>query len=253
MQLKSPIISISIVSHLQIGLVKLLLSDIEDFCKGMSIEVLLTLNLAEFFDLNAENYFFPVTIHSNCCPLGFAENHNRAFSRASGKFFCVMNPDIRINNNPFLPLMDCLENSTVGVVAPLVLGADGIQDNNARFFPTPSIILCKAIGGCRSNDYEIKKEVIFPDWVGGMFMLFLYDTFENVGGFNEKYFLYYEDVDICARLGLNKYKIALCPEAKVNHHAQRSSHRSMKYFRWHLTSMIRFFCSHEYWQLRRGK
>ncbi|WP_288355871.1 glycosyltransferase [uncultured Cycloclasticus sp.] len=253
MQLKLPTLSISIVSHLQGSLVKLLLGDIESVCKGMSIEVLLTLNLAENFDVDAENYFFPITIHSNKQPSGFAENHNRAFSRASGQFFCVLNPDIRINDNPFVPLISCFENPSVGVVAPLVFNEYGVLDNNARFFPSPLKILCKALGGCKGSDYEVKKEVIFPDWVGGMFMLFRSKVYKTMYGLNERYFLYYEDVDMCARLRLSGYQVALCPDAKVVHHAQRSSHRSFKYFRWHLASMIRFFCSRDYWRLKYRK
>jgi N-acetylglucosaminyl-diphospho-decaprenol L-rhamnosyltransferase len=250
-QLKQPIISISIVSHLQGDLVKLLLDDLESCCKGLSIEVLLTLNLAETFDV--DNYFFPVTIHSNYYPRGFSENHNSVFSRARGQFFCVMNPDIRINDNPFVSLMNCLENSEIGVVAPLVLDEHGVPDDNARFFPSPSKILYKLLGGCKSSDYEVKKEIIFPDWVGGMFMLFRSEVYKAMYGLNERYFLYYEDVDMCARLRLSNYQVALCPNAKVIHHAQRSSHRSFKYFRWHLASMIRFFCSREYWRLRFGE
>jgi N-acetylglucosaminyl-diphospho-decaprenol L-rhamnosyltransferase len=103
--------------------------------------------------------------------------------------------------------------------------------------------LCKALGGCKGGDYIVKDEAIFPDWVGGMFMLFRRETFEQSGGFDQRYFLYYEDVDLCARLRLRGYEVAICPGAKVVHHAHRSSHRSFKYMAWHLASMLRFFLS----------
>ena len=124
-----------------------------------------------------------------------------------------------------------------------MLSDSGVIEDSARKFPTPFKILCKAFGGCRGSDYAIKDETIFPDWVGGMFMLFRREVFEELGGFDEGYFLYYEDVDLCARLRLRGYKVALCPVAKVVHHAQRSSHRNFRYLKWHLASMIRFFCS----------
>ena len=74
-------------------------------------------------------------------------------------------------------------------------------------------------------------------------MLFRREVFEKLRGFDERYFLYYEDVDLCARLNLQGYAVALCPAATVVHHAQRSSHQSIKYLRWHLLSMLRFFVS----------
>ena len=80
-------------------------------------------------------------------------------------------------------------------------------------------------------------------------MLFPSGIFERLGGFDERYFLYYEDVDICGRLRLQGHEVVLCPQAKVTHHAQRTSHRSVRYLRWHLTSMLRFFFSSVYRRL----
>ena len=57
--------------------------------------------------------------------------------------------------------------------------------------------------------YEIKKVDIYPEWVAGMFMLFVSEKFNLINGFNNKYFLYYEDVDICARLWKKKFKIII--------------------------------------------
>jgi GT2 family glycosyltransferase len=84
-------------------------------------------------------------------------------------------------------------------------------------------------------------------------MLFPRQVFEQLHGFDERYFLYYEDVDMCGRLQLAGYKVAVCPQAQIVHHAQRSSHRSLKYLRWHLASMLRFFFSPVYRQLRKQK
>jgi hypothetical protein len=89
-----------------------------------------------------------------------------------------------------------------------------------------------------------------PDWVAGMFMLFPRDVFLKIGGFDERYFLYYEDVDLCARLTLADYKILLCSTVSVIHDARRSSHKNLRYMRLHSTSMLRFFLSDVYRQLR---
>lgn len=246
-------ISISVVSHLQSHLVKELLGDLDRCCKGYPLEVLVTLNLPEAITFSVNDFSFPLTIYKNSAPKGFSANHNQAFRRAVGKLFCVINPDIRFGSNPFLPLASCLTNAHIGVVAPIVLNAQGTLEDSARHFPTPFKILCKAFGNCLGSDYHVKDAPIYPDWVGGMFMLFRHSVFQQMGGFNDRYFLYYEDVDLCARLRLQGYEVMLSPQAQVVHHAQRSSHRNFKYLRWHLTSMLRFFLSSAFlkWQYRK--
>lgn len=239
-------ISVSIISHLQGSMVDNLLSDIERCCKASSIEVILTLNMHEELPFAGQRFTFPIKTISNPVPQGFAANHDQAFTHASGQFFCVMNPDIRLNDDPFPVLLACLQNSSVGVAAPIVVGEGGEMEDSARRFPTPFKILCKAFGGCKGSDYTVKEAPVFPDWVGGMFMLFPHNVFKLLGGFDRRFFLYYEDVDLCARLRLLGYGVVLCPNAKVVHHARRDSHRNFKYLRWHLASMLRFFCSRSF-------
>ncbi len=244
-------ISISVVSHSQIGLVAQLLSDLDGSCRGSSFEFILTLNLDESLPFELSSYSFPIKLIRNRVAMGFGANHNQAFTQAGGHFFCVMNPDIRLSANPFNALLAVLEDSTVGVVAPLVVNEDGAIEDSARRFPTPLKILCKALGRSQGTDYAIKDALIFPDWVGGMFMLFPRRIFERLDGFDERYFLYYEDVDICGRLRLLGYEVLVNPRAKVTHHAQRTSHRSFTYLCWHFGSMMRFFFSSVYWRLQR--
>ncbi len=246
-------VSISVVSHGQILLITDLLQDISDSCVSSDVEVILTLNLPEALPFDLDAFSFPIHIIGNKQPLGFGANHNQAFRQAKGKFFCVVNPDIRFSRDPFLNLISCLKNSQLGVVAPVVLNAHGVIEDSARTFPTPLRILCKAFGKCKGTDYEIHNAEITPDWVGGMFMLFRSVVFQKLGGFNERYFLYYEDVDLCARLRLAGYEVMLTPKAQVVHHAQRSSHRNFKYLRWHITSMLRFFLSAACWRLQYRK
>ncbi len=243
------LVSVSVVSHNQIGLVKGLLSDMAKYCPAGVVEVILTLNLSEELPFSESDYAFPIKVIRNSAPKGFGANHNQAFQSAEGQFFCVVNPDIRFGDDPFRVLLACLADSSAGVAAPLVLGSDGGIEDSARRFPSPFRILCKAFGGCRGSDYVIGDKPVHPDWAGGMFMLFPRGLFERLGGFDERYFLYYEDVDICARLRLLGYEVVLCPQARVIHHAQRSSHRSFRYLRWHLKSMMRFFLSPVYWRL----
>ncbi len=242
-------ISISVVSHAQIALVAALLKDLEDHCADSNFELILTLNLDEILPFDLHAFSYPIRLVRNKVPKGFAANQNQAFACATGQYFCVLNPDIRLRSNPFNALLACCDRSSAGVVAPLVLGETGAVEDSARRFPSPLKILCKAFGKCRSPDYVMVDAPIYPDWVAGMFMLFPRAVFERLGGFDERYFLYYEDVDICARLRLMGHPVVLCPRVAVQHHAQRSSHRDFRFWRLHLGSMVRFFLSPVYWRI----
>lgn len=244
----NPKISISIVSHMQIDLIVNLLDDIERFCGSEKIEVMLTLNISENF--NSLKYSFPLSVINNETPKGFGANHNQAFNLARGQFFCVLNPDIRLNNNPFPQLMECLDDHGVGVAAPVIFNDLNLIEDSARPFPSPVSIfvkLLKKIFNQSTGVTKVNNERY--EWVGGMFMLFNVDTYRAIDGFDERYFMYYEDVDICARLTNMGKRVVLCQSSRAIHLAQRASHRSMKHLRWHISSMLRFFFSNAYWRV----
>lgn len=242
-------ITISIVSHHQFALVAELLADLERHSSRNIAEVILILNIPE--DVPVLHYTFPVRVLNNTHPLGFGANHNQAFAVSTGEYFCVLNPDIRIHENVFVALLGVLqEHPRIGLVAPRIVNAEGLIEDSARYFPTPLEIMGKLFGqGSRRIDLD-GQAILAPDWVAGMFMLIPASVFRMVGGFDTRYFLYYEDVDLCARLRLHDYDIAVCRDATVVHNARRTSHRNLKYLRWHATSMLRFFTSSTYRAIR---
>ena len=236
------LISVSIVSHGHGELVALLLEDL-NLHRPSGIEVILILNIEETLPFDPESFAFPVKAIRNRDPQGFAFNHNAAFKLARGNYFCILNPDVRLNMDPFSALIEELKNASVGAVAPLILDPDGAIEDSARPFPSLSSLVCKAFGLEPKRYYEIGKESLSPDWVGGMFMLLRREAFAAVGGFDTRYHLYYEDVDLCARLRLAGYDIRLVPRASAVHLARRQSRGNMRYLLWHLRSMIRYILS----------
>jgi N-acetylglucosaminyl-diphospho-decaprenol L-rhamnosyltransferase len=236
-------VSLSIVSHGQAALVAALLDDLQKHCNPTSLEVVLTVNIPEELPASLAHLSFPLKLIHNASPLGFGENHNHAFLQAEGGFFCVVNPDVRMDSDVFPVLLASLRVASVGVVAPLVVDGNGTVEDSARRFPTPLKILCKLFGRCAGGDYVIGSLPIYPDWVAGMFMLFRREVYQELGGFNEKFFLYYEDVDLCARIWLKGLRVALIPQARVTHDARRSSHKNAAYLLVHSRSMLRFFLS----------
>jgi len=234
-------ISLSIVSHGQRHMAANLLADIARLVRE-PVEVLLTLNIPEAAPDGLDRFPFPLQMIENRERKGFGANHNAAFARSRGELFCVLNPDLRFDTDPFPALRRCLESDpSIAVCAPVVRSPSGQIEDSARSFPTPLSILRKAALG--SDGETVGAGGTRPDWVAGMFMLCRRRPFEELKGFDERYFLYYEDVDLCARLRLRDYDIAVCTDAVVTHDAQRTSRRNLTYMRWHLGSMLRFFRS----------
>jgi len=235
-----PTITVSVVSHAQATLVGDLLADLARLARE-GLDVVLTLNVPEEALVSPPG--LAIETIRNTSPKGFGANHNAAFRRAKGELFCVVNPDIRVDADPFDVLAGELKNSTVGVAAPLVVGASGDPEDSARRFPTLASLGAKLFRRAPRADYPSGLKPFSPDWVAGMFMVFRREVFASIGGFDERYFLYYEDVDLCRRLRRNGYDVRLVPAATVIHFARRESHRRLRHLRWHLASMTRFFFS----------
>jgi N-acetylglucosaminyl-diphospho-decaprenol L-rhamnosyltransferase len=233
-------VTLSVVSHGQGHLIDTLFRDLRTYC-GSGIEVTLTLNLPETLPFDPALMPFKVRVIRNPQPKGFGDNHNAAFASGCSAYFCVINPDIQLTDNPFPELIKALNNPRVGIAAPLILDSQHESADSARKFPTVLSILGKVFHKKTTPDYVIAGDVLYPDWVAGMFMLFRREVFAELHGFDKGYFLYYEDVDLCVRLRLAGYVTALCPGVSAIHDAQRASHRSFRYLKWHLSSMLRFF------------
>jgi GT2 family glycosyltransferase len=162
-----------------------------------------------------------------------------------------MNPDIRLLENPFPILLQEVDQTGVGVVAPAILSAAQVVEDSARRFPTPWSLLRRRTGGDDGRyTYALGQSPLPVDWVAGMFMLLQSTTFNEVEGFDQRYFLYCEDVDLCARLWRSGRKVVLCPQAAAIHDARRDSHRKLKFLRWHVASYVRFFATHWLRQIR---
>jgi len=233
-------VCVSVVSHLQAQLAKGLLDDLAAHCRD-TVEVVLTLNVDEPLPFQAADFGYPIQLVRNRSPRGFGANHNAAFRLCRRRTFCVLNPDIRLAANPFPALIGELERDRTGVVAPRIVDPAGRTEDSARRFPTLWSLVAKALGRASALDYEIGSASFSPDWIAGMFMLFASDAFRAVGGFDAKYFLYYEDVDICARLRAADYDVRLVPAASAVHDARRASRSDWRHRAWHLQSIARYF------------
>jgi GT2 family glycosyltransferase len=232
-------VTLSIVSHGQNALVNELLGDVRRVCADR-VALVLTQNVPDPVLLATKDLECPVEIISNKERKGFGANHNAAFSRCRTPYYCVCNPDVRLSSDIFPSLLKAVADPRVAVAGPLVRSREGQIEDSVRRFPTAWSLCKKLWSETKSPDYPTDRGSLEVDWAAGMFMLFRSDAYRAVGGFDEAYFLYYEDVDICHRLHLRGRAIVFEPRVEVIHNARRSSRRNPRLALHHLASLIRF-------------
>lgn len=230
-------ISFSIVSHGHGPMLPALLSRLLNFPEVA--QVIVTLNITELVSFPSDSR---VQLVHNQAPLGFGANHNQAFAIATSPYFCVLNPDITFAANPFPRLLGSFSDSDIGLVAPMVKNKESGVEDSVRTFLTPMSILRRRLLGQREvYRFQEGDPNFCVEWVGGMCMLFPSSAYAAINGFDERYFMYVEDADICTRLWLAGYKVLACPSALVIHDARRASRKNWQHFRWHITSLFRYF------------
>jgi N-acetylglucosaminyl-diphospho-decaprenol L-rhamnosyltransferase len=234
-----PRITFSVISHRQAMLLQLLLGDLASL-KGHAFEVLVTINVPED-EPRFERYPFPIHVIRNQVPMGFGANHNAAFKRSQTDLFIIVNPDVRIYSLDIDKLLLPFQRSNVGAVAPMVISDKGDLEDNARRFPTIFRLIQRLISTKNQLDYNFGETIIDVDWVAGMFVVFRRDVFASIGGFDDKrFYMYFEDVDICRRIQKNGQNIVFNPMVKITHSAQRASRKNFQHLRWHIISAIRY-------------
>ncbi len=232
-------VTLSVVSHGQNALVNQLLEDVQRHCADR-VSLVLTQNIPDPVPFAVEKLKVPVEIIVNSDPRGFGANHNAAFQRCRTHYYCVCNPDIRLPSDPFPALAQALADPGVAAAGPLVRGLDGRIEDSARRFPTLASLLKKFFVDKREPDYPTDRSPIKVDWIAGMFMLFRSDEYRALGGFDEAYFLYYEDVDICHRLLRSGKTVVYESRTEVVHEARRASRREPLLALRHLGSAFRY-------------
>ncbi len=219
-----------------------LLTSIQRHCGTYRLETVITLNIEEDLPCCANRSAFPLTIRKNSRIKGFGENHNSAFNKnCRADYFCVLNPDIRFLSNPFPALLETLADPGIGVVGPSLVDSGNRLQDSMRKFPTPMEILFRRLKKSRAHNFPVAGNITYPDWIAGMFMLFPSRIFASLGGFDEGYFMYCEDADICMRLRRLNLRTACRGDVTAIHDPRRESHRRFPHFLWHVRSLSRFF------------
>jgi N-acetylglucosaminyl-diphospho-decaprenol L-rhamnosyltransferase len=242
----APGVCVSVVSHGQGALIDRLLADLAALAASAVRQVIVTVNLPGDAWLPARGLLpWPLEVLHRDTPLGFGANHNRAFAICTQPMFAVLNPDLRLPRDPFPPLIDALTRSAdCALAVPAQLDGDGQRESFARPVPTPWGVLARRL---RPSAQRARGGAA-AHWVAGAFMLWRSEVYARLGGFDERYFLYCEDVDICLRLQLARQCFSIVESVPVVHAAQRGSGRSGRYLAWHARSLMRLWASPVFWR-----
>jgi len=237
-------VTLSLVSHGQARLCAALLGDLAALAPPAVAKLILTINVPEPLP-SLQGLPFAVEVVQNTHALGFGANHNQAFARASTEYFAVLNPDLRLYQDPFPALLDALADPLVGLVAPEVLEADGQVADFARRLVSPWEVIRRRLG---SAFPQRRPEP--PEWLAGMFLVLRSATYAALGGFDTRYVMYCEDADLCARIRLQGLRLAVVRSVRVTHLAQRASRRSLRPMFLHVSSLLKFWMSPAYSKYR---
>ena len=245
-----PMLTVSVVSHNQGHLIGPLLAQLDEDACQFSMHVVVTENVreAQLPDFKPKN--FELTVLRNDVEKGFGANHNAAFTVCNDGYFAVLNPDLRLGPGSLRGLVEQVR-LLPGIAGPRVLDINGNIEDSARRMPDIIRLWRRVVLGERRPDYDARIPVQFVDWLAGMCLMFDRTSFSNVGGFDERYHLYCEDVDICLRMHLSGRSVSWVQTATVVHDAQRDSRRKFRFLRWHVESMLRLLTSTTYWRFRR--
>ncbi|EDP57491.1 glycosyltransferase family 2 protein [Vibrio sp. AND4] len=184
--------------------------------------------------------------------LGFGNNNNIVFDYCRSKlgmreddYFIVLNPDVVVSSAEIYLLIENMEKNRSKLSA-INLYKDydmTIYDDSIRKFPS-FIQFAKSFLGL-GNSAVLDKNMIrvhcFIDWAAGSFLAFKVSHYVALSGFDENYFMYCEDIDICYRSHLLDERVLYFPEIKAVHLAKHANRKILsKHFYWHVTSVVRF-------------
>lgn len=246
------LITLSIVSHGNTEEIRHLLASLKEHEPDTkSLQLILTDNLKDDLPDFDPAPWHSLHIQRNRQQAGFAKNHNQAFEQAQGGYFAILNPDLVFVQPVFGTLITRLHDLRADLIAPQIIDENGTAQDSFRSLPTPWEIVRRRLPGYQFKTIQPDEQgMIEPDWVAGMFWLMESEMYRRLGGMDERYRLYFEDVDFCTRARQRGMRLLVDTQVQVRHDAQRSSRRNLYFLFLHTMSALRFFMSPVYRQIK---
>jgi GT2 family glycosyltransferase len=223
-----PVVSIIVVSFNTRDTTLKCLRELKSAAEGIDSQIIVVDNASTDGSVDAIRSAMPeVTIISNGVNVGFASANNQALAGAKGRFILLLNSDAFMQSGGVAAMVDYLrQNPQIAAVGPRLLNADGSLQISCFPFPSPwrawvenlwlSRVFsgAKLIGDYRQWDHNSPRVV---DFVSGACMMIRREVYEQIGGFDDRFFMYAEETDWQKRMWRNGWKIAFTPAAVVTH------------------------------------
>lgn len=186
--------------------------------------------------------------------LGYGSGHNIAIRKTiqeGVKYHLVLNPDVYYESDVLSNLLDYMDkNEDVGMLNPLIKYISKDTQFLCKLLPTPLGLTARLISPVRkwleesNNKYELRftgynKTMQVPS-LSGCFMLLRTEVIEKTGSFDERFFMYCEDVDLCRRIG-EVSKTMFYPESSIIHYYSKGSYKNFKLLLFHMSSACKYF------------
>ena len=187
---------------------------------------------------------------------GFGAGHNIVLQKLieeneKSEFHLMINADIFFEENTIEKIIAYMrKNSDIGQIGPRIYESNGEINRSCRLLPTPLNLIfrrffpVKSIVEKMDYSYEMKwynyKSIIEVPILSGCFIFVRTDILKDIGVFDERYFMYMEDYDLCRRIG-KKYKVVFYPKVNIVHEHGKASYKSRKMMIIHIKSAIKYF------------
>ncbi len=229
-------ISVIIVSFNTSSLLRQCLSTLFQYSSGIELEVFVVDNNSSDDSVEMVKNEFPhVNLMINHENRGFAAANNQAWRKSSGEYVLLLNPDAFIKRNSIHNSVDFMENhAACGICGGRLVKPDGSLDPSARKFPK-ALTKFFTLSGLRSRfphsplfsghefgDFD-HRSIVEVDWVPGTFTMYRRKMLEETGLFDERFYIYFEETDLCTHAKKAGWKVYFLPSAEVIHVGGASS------------------------------
>jgi GT2 family glycosyltransferase len=253
-------VSFVIVSWNVRDLLRQALAAIQEDAVGYSTEIFVVDNASQDGTVEMLRTDFPsVILILNKENVGFTRANNQALAKAQGRFLFLLNPDTepeRGATRALVQFMNAPGSERVGIVGPQLVYADGTIQSSRRRFPKMSTALfesTKLEQWFPRNRYLSEYRVLNTDdstvqevdWIVGAAMFVRRAVYEQIGGLDEQFFMYSEEMDWCLRAKQKGWRVMYFPPARIKHHEGKSSEQvpAQRDIYFH-SSKVRYFKKH---------
>ncbi len=233
------LLSIVIVSWNVCDLLRPCLHSIFDQADGLTLDVIVVDSASSDETVQMVQRDFPqVTLLAQHENVGFPRGNNIGIAAAQGDLILLLNPDTAVIGNALSEMVAYMDaNPDVGMIGPELLNPDGTHQSSRRRFPTVATLFFEstwlqgyAPKRVLGNYYvwDTADDVTAAiDWISGACMLTRRSVIKQVGGMDEAYFMYSEELDWCRRIKAVGWRIVYFPAAHVIHHVGKSSEQAV--------------------------